>query len=64
VLRSALDESASGEPGTLLSAGDELLVACGGGAVRLVQLQRAGKKTMPAAEFQRGAQLSPGTRLS
>lgn len=64
VLRSALDESASGEPGTLLSAGDELLVACGGGAVRLVQLQRAGKKPMPAAEFQRGAQLSPGTRLS
>lgn len=64
VLRSALDESASGEPGTLLSAGDELLVACGSGAVRLVQLQRAGKKPMPAAEFQRGAQLGAGARLS
>ena len=64
VLRSALDESASGEPGTLLSAGDELLVACGNGAVRLVQLQRAGKKPMPAAEFQRGAQLGAGARLS
>ncbi len=64
VLRTALDEGASGEPGTLLSTGDELLVACGSGAVRLVQLQRAGKKPMPAAEFQRGAQLSPGTRLS
>lgn len=64
VLRSALDESASGEPGTLLTAGDELLVACGSGAVRLVQLQRAGKKPMPAAEFQRGAQLGAGARLS
>ena len=64
VLRSALDEGASGEPGTLLSAGDELLVACGNGAVRLVQLQRAGKKPMPAAEFQRGAQLGAGARLS
>lgn len=64
VLRGALDESAAGEPGTLLTAGDELLVACGSGAVRLVQLQRAGKKPMPAAEFQRGAQLSPGARLS
>ena len=53
VLRTALDEGASGEPGTLLTAGDEL-----------VQLQRAGKKPMPAAEFQRGAQLSPGARLS
>ncbi len=64
VLRSALDECASGEPGTLLTAGDELLVACGSGAVRLVQLQRAGKKPMPAAEFQRGAQLGAGARLS
>lgn len=64
VLRSALDEGASGEPGTLLTAGDELLVACGSGAVRLVQLQRAGKKPMPAAEFQRGAQLGAGARLS
>lgn len=64
VLRTALDEGAKVEPGTLLTAGDELLVACGSGAVRLVQLQRAGKKPMPAAEFQRGAQLSPGARLS
>lgn len=64
VLRSALDEGASGEPGTLLTAGDELLVACGSGAVRLVQLQRAGKKPMLAAEFQRGAQLGAGARLS
>ncbi|WP_186398688.1 methionyl-tRNA formyltransferase [Stappia sp. P2PMeth1] len=64
VLRSSLEEGATGEPGTLLAAGDELLVACGSGALRLVQLQRAGKKPMPAAEFQRGAQLGAGLRLA
>ncbi|WP_186396169.1 methionyl-tRNA formyltransferase [Stappia sp. TSB10GB4] len=63
VLRSSLEDGATGAPGTLLTAGDELLVACGSGALRLVQLQRAGKKSMPAAEFQRGAQLGAGARL-
>jgi methionyl-tRNA formyltransferase len=33
---------------------DALAVACGSGAVRLVELQRAGKKPVKAAEFLRG----------
>ncbi len=68
ILRSSrTDVMAAAAPGTLLDAdaADGLLVACGdGGALRLVQLQRAGKKAMPAAEFQRGAQLAVGTSLS
>ena len=68
VLRSSCaDAVAAAAPGTLLDAdaAEGLLVACGdGGALRLVQLQRAGKKAMPAAEFQRGAQLAVGTCLS
>ena len=60
VLRSTLSEG-SGRPGTLLDG--RLTVACGEGAVRLVELQRAGKKPMPAEEFLRGAGLSPGTVL-
>ena len=51
----------SGAPGTVLD--DELTVACGAGAVRLIELQRAGKKPMPAAEFLRGFPLPPGTQL-
>jgi methionyl-tRNA formyltransferase len=50
-----------GSPGTVLDAG--LTVACGDGAVRLVELQRAGKRPMPAAEFLRGFPLLPGRRL-
>jgi methionyl-tRNA formyltransferase len=51
VLRSTLVEG-SGTPGAVLD--DALTVACGSGAVRLVDLQRAGKKPAKAAEFLRG----------
>jgi methionyl-tRNA formyltransferase len=51
VLRSTLVEG-SGAPGTILD--DALTVACGSGAVRLAELQRAGKKPVKAAEFLRG----------
>jgi methionyl-tRNA formyltransferase len=60
VLRSAL-AVVSGSPGEVLD--DALTVACGEGAVRLVELQRAGKKPMLAAEFLRGFPLPPGTKL-
>ncbi|MEW9308469.1 methionyl-tRNA formyltransferase [Labrys neptuniae] len=51
-----------GVAGTLLD--DELTVACGSGAIRLVQVQRAGKTPMGAAEFLKGAPLVQGTRLA
>lgn len=51
-LRSTL-VAGSGAPGTLL--GDGLTIACGSGAVRLVQVQREGKGAMDAATFLRGA---------
>jgi len=60
VLCSELVEG-SGAPGTILD--DKLTVACGEGAVRLVLLQRAGRKPMPADEFLRGFELAPGTQL-
>ncbi len=60
VLRSALAEGA-GPPGEVLD--DSLTVACGDDAVRLVELQRAGKKPMRTEEFLRGFSLVRGTRL-
>jgi methionyl-tRNA formyltransferase len=55
-------ESGSGEPGDVLD--DRLLVACGEGAVRITRLQRAGKGQMTAEEFQHGARIARGRRLS
>ena len=51
VLRSTLGQG-SGAPGAVLD--DQLTVACGMGAVRLTQVQRAGKSAVSAAEFLRG----------
>jgi methionyl-tRNA formyltransferase len=60
-LRTALAEG-SGRAGTLLDA--QGTIACGDGAVRLVQVQPAGKLPMTAEEFLRGRRLPVGTGLS
>jgi methionyl-tRNA formyltransferase len=60
VLRSRLASGAD-EAGTILEG---LTVACGEGAVELVEVQRAGRAPMPAGEFLKGATIVPGTRLS
>jgi methionyl-tRNA formyltransferase len=52
----------SGAPGVLLD--DQLTIACGEGAIRIVELQRAGKAPMKAAEFLRGTPLTPGARFT
>jgi methionyl-tRNA formyltransferase len=52
----------SGAPGDVLD--DRLAVACRQGAIRIVQLQRAGKAPMKAEEFLRGTPLKPPTRLT
>jgi methionyl-tRNA formyltransferase len=62
VLRSAIAPGQAVAPGTLLD--DALTIACGDGtALRLVDVQRAGKGVMPAAEFLKGADLKAGRRL-
>jgi methionyl-tRNA formyltransferase len=60
VLRAQAAEG-EGAPGTLLDG--EGTVACGSGALRLVQVQRAGRSAMGAGEFLRGARLQAGARL-
>jgi methionyl-tRNA formyltransferase len=60
VLRSTRGEG-SGAPGTMLDG--RLTIACGEGAVRLIEVQRAGKQPMKAEEFLRGIAIAPGTRL-
>jgi len=61
VLR-AVAKDGSGAAGTLLDA--EGTVACGTGAVQLLELRRAGKGgSASGADFVRGARLTPGMRL-
>jgi methionyl-tRNA formyltransferase len=60
-LRSTAGEG-SGAPGTVLD--DKLTIACGTGAVRLVELQKAGARAMAAEEFLRGTMVEPGIRVT
>src|SRR3954470_15591576 len=50
-----------GEPGQVIT--DDLAVACGTGALKLLKVQRAGKGVMEARELLKGFPLPPGTRL-
>ena len=61
LLRSA-PAAGSGRPGEILDGA--LTVACGNGAVRLVELQRAGGRPVGADEFLRGARMNKGDRLA
>ena len=54
--------SGCGEPGAVLD--DRLSIACSQGALRILELQRAGKQAMNAEEFLRGTPLRPPPRLS
>jgi methionyl-tRNA formyltransferase len=52
----------AGVPGDVLD--DRLTVACASGAVRILDLQRAGKAPMKADDFLRGTPLKPPLRLA
>jgi methionyl-tRNA formyltransferase len=60
VLRTTRGEG-SGAPGSVLD--ERLTVACGEGAVRIVELQRAGRAPMRADEFLRGTRLGAGAQV-
>src|SRR5580704_11561438 len=61
ILRCAQVDGA-GAPGQLLD--DHLTVACAGGAIRILELQRASGKPMKAKDFLRGTPLKLPMRLS
>jgi len=61
VLRCELAKG-SGTPGDVLD--DKLTIACGDGAVRILELQRAGKPPMKAEAFLNGTALKPPARVS
>jgi methionyl-tRNA formyltransferase len=53
------------EPGTVLVAGGgKLVIACGEGALSLLELQKPGGRRLPAADFLRGFPLAEGARFA
>jgi len=60
VLRAELVDG-HGAPGECLDTA--LKIACRSGAIRFIEVQRAGKKPMPATDFLRGFALPEGSRI-
>mgnify|MGYP001336614638 CR=1 FL=1 len=59
-----VNDGAAVVPGTVLDLStDGVTVSCGEGAVRITQLQPAGKKAMPVSDFVRGGKMAKGTVL-
>jgi methionyl-tRNA formyltransferase len=52
----------AGKAGAVLD--DRLTVACGAGAIRITELQRAGKAPMKSADFLRGTEVKAGARFT
>ena len=62
--RATLDDQRAGAPGEIVAVDESgLTVACGEGALRLVELQRAGGRRMAAGDFLRGRVPRPGARF-
>ena len=61
ILRCELAKGA-GAPGEVLD--DQLTIACGEGAIRILELQREGKARMLAVDFLRGVPVRPPMRLA
>jgi methionyl-tRNA formyltransferase len=71
LLRSALLNSTSrpevthGVPGTIIAAdGDDVRVACGDGAIRILKLQAEGGRPMSVRDYLAGHHLEPGRRFT
>jgi methionyl-tRNA formyltransferase len=60
-VRQQAGQSARPTPGLVLNS--EGIVACGDGTVQMLEVQRAGKRPMPFADFARGNPLERGTQL-
>jgi methionyl-tRNA formyltransferase len=61
ILRAAVVDG-SGPPGAVLDA--DMTVACGAGAIRVLEAQRAGKSAMSGADLMRGGKIGPGARFN
>ena len=65
IWRAEMVTDAPGTPGEILSANrDGLTVACGAGALRLLELQREGGKRLTSAQFLAGHPLRAGERFA
>jgi methionyl-tRNA formyltransferase len=62
-LFSALPAVGSGEPGSVLAASDRLVIAAGGGAIAVREVQPAGRNRLSVEDWVRGRGVAAGSRF-
>lgn len=63
VFHPSLADGVSGNPGEVLEAGNDLVVACGTGAVRICEVQPSGRRRMATGDWTRGRAVAVGDIL-
>ena len=65
IWRAAIEDPGSSghAPGTIVSVKPNPVVQCGAGRLRLIEVQAAGRKRIPAADFLRGKRVEAGARF-
>jgi len=53
-----------GSPGSILSAGETLAIACGDGSIEVAEVQPEGKARMTVKAFANGRGIAAGDRLT
>lgn len=62
-LFSAEPAAGGGEPGVVISAGERLVVACGGGVLSVAEVQPSGRTRLPVDAWVRGRGIEAGQQL-
>ena len=57
-------QPSQGTPGQVLSAGESLVIATGGGTIEIFEVQPAGRERMAAKDWLRGARLEAGAKFT
>ena len=61
IWKAGLEEHLAGKPGSIVGVeGEGIVVACGTGAVRINEMQKAGGQRLPVRKFLQGFTLKPG----
>jgi methionyl-tRNA formyltransferase len=63
IWRAAVEDGSNGSAGTIVSVKPAPVVQCGTGRLRLIEVQAAGRKRMPAVDFLRGKRVDAGARF-